>query len=423
MAITGKNTVTIKDVLVGEVWVCSGQSNMEWRVSGAMNPAQEAAAANFPQIRMFTVQKAAKLEPQEDCVGKWEVCTPQTTPGFSAVGYFFGRRLHETLKQPIGLIHTSWGGTPAEYWTPLPALAGDPAFQPIMAAWEKRKAAYPEAKAKYDEAMVKWREEEKAAKEAGTKPPAQPRAPQGAGPAGAPASLYNGMIAPVVPYTMRGAIWYQGESNASAARLYRKLFPTMILSWRRAWGEEFPFLFVQLANYNARKLPPTGQPEDSAWAELREAQAMTLELPRTGMAVAIDIGEANDIHPKNKQEVGRRLALTAEATVYYRDQEYSGPLFAGAQAEDGRMRLSFRHSEGLKAKDGGKLKGFAIAGADKKFVWANAEIDGDHIVVSSPDVPAPVAVRYAWADNPECNLINATGLPASPFRSDDWPQR
>jgi sialate O-acetylesterase len=423
LAIAGKNALAIKDVVVGEVWVCSGQSNMEWRVAGAANPTEEAEAAKFPLIRMFTVQKTPKLEPQMDCTGKWEVCSPQTVPGFSAVGYYFGRKIHQTLNQPIGLIHTSWGGTPAEFWTPQPVIAGDPAFMPILDAWEKRKAAYPEAKAKFDEAMAKWREASKAATDAGQKPPTPPREPQGGGAFGAPACLYNGMIAPITPYTIRGAIWYQGESNAGQARLYRKLFPTMILSWRRAWGDEFPFLFVQLANYNARKLPPSDQPQDSQWAELREAQAMTLELPRTGMAVAIDIGEPNDIHPKNKQEVGRRLALAAEATVYYRDQEFSGPLFAGAQVEEGKMRLSFRHSDGLKAKDGGKLKGFAIAGSDKKFVWANAVIDGDHIVVSSPEVPEPAAVRYAWADDPECNLVNATGLPASPFRSDDWPQR
>jgi sialate O-acetylesterase len=423
LSVAGKNALTIKDVIVGEVWVCSGQSNMEWSVAGSANPKEESAAANFPQIRMFTVQKSPQLEPKDDCKGTWKVCLPENAPGFSAVGYFFGRKLHQALNQPVGLIHTSWGGTPAEFWTPQPVLASDPAFQPIIENWEAKKAAYPQAKAKWEEAMAKWREEEKAANEAGAKPGNPPREPQGGGAFGAPACLYNGMIAPITPYTIRGAIWYQGESNAGAARLYRKLFPTMILSWRRAWADDFPFLFVQLANFDARKLPPTGQPQDSNWAELREAQAMTLELPRTGMAVAIDIGEANDIHPKNKQEVGRRLALAAEATVYYRDQEFSGPLFSGAQAEDGKMRLNFRHAQGMKAKDGGKLKGFAIAGADQKFVWANAEIDGDHIIVSSPDVTAPVAVRYAWADDPECNLINATGLPASPFRTDDWPQR
>jgi sialate O-acetylesterase len=219
-------------------------------------------------------------------------------------------------------------------------------------------------------------------------------------------------------------IWYQGESNSGTAQLYRKLFPTMITTWRQRWNVgEFPFLFVQLANYNARKVPPTGQPEDSNWAVLREAQKMTLDLKNTGMAVAIDIGEADDIHPKNKQEVGRRLGLVAQATVYYKEVEFSGPLFTSAQEEDGKMRLSFRHAEGLKAADSGKLKGFAVAGEDRKFVWADAEIQGDHVVLQSPQVPRPVAVRYGWADNPECNLVNAAGLPASPFRSDNWPQQ
>ena len=420
LTITGKNTLTVKDVAAGEVWVCSGQSNMEFRVAGALNAKEEIDGANFPMIRMFTVQKNAQAEPQEDLPGKWEVASPQTAGGFSAVGYFFARKLHQTLQQPIGMIHTSWGGTAAELWTPKPALAADPLFKPILDAWDAKAAAYPRAKEAYEVALANWREAEKTAREAGKQPPLQPRPPQGGDAVGSPSSLYNGMIAPLTPFTIRGAIWYQGESNAGAARLYRRLFPTMILSWRRAWGAEFPFLFVQLANFNAKHLPPTGQPEESNWAELREAQTMTLELPRTGMAVAIDIGDANDIHPKNKQEVGRRLALIAEATVYYRDQEFSGPLFASAQTEESRIRLSFRNAQGMKASDGGRLKGFAIAGEDKKFVWADATIEGDHVIVSSPSVKEPYAVRYGWADNPECNLVNETGLPASPFRTDDW---
>jgi sialate O-acetylesterase len=231
------------------------------------------------------------------------------------------------------------------------------------------------------------------------------------------------MIAPLIPYGIQGVIWYQGESNASQAALYRKLFPTMIMSWRQLWGSELPFLFVQLANFNARNVAPTGQPEESQWAELREAQLMTLELPRTAMAVAIDIGEGGDIHPKNKQDVGRRLALAAEATVYFQEVESSGPLFSGSQIEEGKVRLSFRHAEGLKPATGDKLKGFAIAGEDQKFVWADAEIQGDHVVLSSAEVAKPVAVRYGWADNPEVNLVNEAGLPASPFRTDTWPYR
>ncbi|MES2568534.1 MAG: sialate O-acetylesterase [Verrucomicrobiota bacterium] len=419
MTIIGKNALTVKNVVVGEVWVCSGQSNMEFQVRSGLNPAEEKASANFPLVRMFTVQKAARSEPQNDCVGKWEVCTPETVPGFSGVGYFFGRKLHEDLKFPIGLIHTSWGGTPAEFWTPKQVIEGDPDLRPMAESWEKVLSNYPKAKEAYDKALAEWKEAAAQAKANGGAVPRQPSAPRGGDAFGGPGCLYNGMIAPIEPYTIQGATWYQGESNASRAKQYQKLFPAMIMSWRQRWGAEFPFLFVQLANFNARQAAPTGQPEESQWAELREAQLMTLELPRTGMAVAIDIGDATDIHPKNKQEVGRRLALAAEASVYYREGAYSGPLLAGSQIEEGKIRLSFRNAEGMKAQDGGKLKGFAIAGEDKRFVWADVEIEGDHLVVSNPGIAKPVAVRYGWADNPDCNLINAAGLPASPFRTDN----
>ncbi len=418
LTVAGTNTLTIKNVAVGEVWVCSGQSNMEFTVRGALNSAEEIAGANFPMIRHFTVAKSPQKEPQDDCKGKWEVCSPQTAAGFTAVGYFFGRQLHQNLKVPVGLIHSSWGGTPAEFWTPGPVLNGDPDFKPIVTAWEKVVSDYPAAKAKYDAALEKWSEEEKKAREAGTPPPKKPSAPKGADAFGSPACLYNGMIAPLLPYTIRGATWYQGESNAGNATLYRKLFPTMIQSWRQAWQlPDFPFLFVQLANYMQRYDEPT----DTNWARLREAQTLALELPHTGMALAIDVGDAKDIHPKDKQTVGKRLALCAEATVYYRDVEFSGPMYGGAQIEGEKVRLTFRSSTGMKAADGGKIKGFAIAGEDRKFVWADAEVAGDHVMISSPEVKVPAAVRYGWADNPDCNLINAAGLPASPFRSDHWP--
>lgn len=418
MTIAGKNTITLKNVVAGEVWIASGQSNMEFTVGGMKDKEAEIKAADFPMIRMFTVKKNPQADPVEDTTGKWEVCTPQTVPGFSAVGYFFARRLYQTLKQPIGVIHTSWGGTPAELWTPKSVLKADPAYQGLFDSWDKAVAAYPEAKAKYEKDLAAWKELTKTPPPEGQKAPPQPREPRGGSAFGSPGCLYNGMIAPLLNYTIRGAIWYQGESNSGQPDLYKKLFPTMIKSWRTAWkNEEFPFLFVQLANFMARHDLPT----DSNWARLREAQLETLDVPHTGMAVIIDIGEEKDIHPKNKQDVGLRLALWAEATVYYRDQEYSGPLPGGFQIEEGKARLTFRNGEGMKASDGGKIKGFAIAGEDKKFVWADAEIQGDHIVISSPQVPSPVAVRYGWADNPECNLINSTGLPASPFRTDEWP--
>ncbi len=230
------------------------------------------------------------------------------------------------------------------------------------------------------------------------------------------------MIAPLLPYSIQGAIWYQGEGNSDRAAQYRRLFPTLIHAWRQHWQKEIPFLFVQLANFNARKVPPTGQPETSAWAELREAQLLALDVPHTAMAVAIDIGEADDIHPKNKQEVGRRLSLAAQATVYFHDVPYSGPLLSETQIEDGKIRLSFRHANGLKSSDSAELRGFAIAGEDRIFRWAKTQLEGDHLLVYSPEISKPVAVRYNWADNPDGNLVNSVGLPASPFRTDDWPQ-
>jgi sialate O-acetylesterase len=430
MTVTGKNTLTVKNVAAGEVWLASGQSNMEWPVSKAKDAGQEIAACNFPDIRVFTVTKKGSEKPLEDVAGKWDVATPENAGKFSAVGYFFARELHQKLKQPVGLIHSSWGGTPVETWLPASGMKANPAF---FDHWKKKQENYPKAKADYDGAKKKFDAEAEKAKAEGKPAPRPPRAPDGPDALmAAPMGLFNGMIAPIAPYTIRGAIWYQGESNAGLSNrgnmaLYSQLFPTMILSWRYEFARaqnvpreesEFPFLFVQLANY----FPRRDMPADSYWAQVREAQFGTLEVPRTGMAVAIDIGEANDIHPTNKQEVGRRLALSALAQVYFQEVEFSGPLYSGMQVEEGKVRLSFTNSEGLKSRDGGPLKGFALAGEDKKFVWAEAVIEGDHVVVSSAAVKDPVAIRYAWADNPECNLVNAAGLPASPFRSDDWPQ-
>ena len=420
MVISGKNTRTVKNVAVGEVWVCSGQSNMEMAVQGVGHAAEEIAAADFPKIRMFTVHRNAITTPQTDCVGKWEVCSPQTVAHFSAVGYFFGRHLLQNVKVPIGLIHSSWGGTAAELWTPTDTLSKDPGYAYAFSDWERTKANYPKAKEAYDKALAAWNEAAEKAKAEGMKPPSRPNAPRGGDDLGSPGCLYNGMIAPLLPYSIRGVIWYQGEANTGNAKTYQQLFPLMIQTWRQRWGVgEFPFLFVQIANYMKRYDDPT----DSNWAALREAQLDTLEFSHTGMAVTIDVGDGENIHPTNKQEVGRRLGLIAQATVYYQDAEYSGPLPGGAQGEDGRVRLTFRFAEGMKTSDGGKIKGFAIAGEDHKFVWADAEIQGDHVLVSSPQVAKPAAVRYDWADNPEGNLVNGANLPASPFRTDDWPQR
>jgi len=425
MTVAAQNTITLHNVAVGEVWVCSGQSNMEMAVGssarawgGVLNADQEAAAGNYPLIRHFTVKKAVAGQPQKDVEGQWVVASPETVPEFSAVGYFFGRELHKALGVPVGLIDSSWGGTPAEAWTSTPALEAVPELKPLLDDWSQKVAAYPRALEQFQQELNPWEQAaEKAEGEGKPAPPAPKMPPDPRSNSWRAAGLFNGMIAPLTPYAIAGAIWYQGESNADRANQYRKLFPTMIQDWRHAWGEgDFPFLFVQLANFIQGGVK-------TAWAELREAQSMTLSLPKTGMAVTIDIGDPYNIHPKNKQEVGRRLALAGEALAYGRKVVYSGPLYESMSVEGPSVRLRFKHVGGGLVAKGGPLKGFEIAGEDRKFVAAEAKISGDTVVVRSVGgrVPHPAAVRYAWADNPECSLYNKAGLPASPFRTDDWP--
>jgi len=414
-------SITVNDILVGEVWVCSGQSNMQMAVRECNRAEQEIAQADDSQLRLFTVPRQTASKPQKDIEsGEWTACTSKSVRNFSAVAYFFGRSLRQHVGVPVGLIHTSWGGTRIEAWTSLEALATEPMAGPILDAHAQTMARVDRQLDRYENAFAKWRREAAAAYEAGDpvpdppKMPADPRASQHQ-----PAVLYNAMIAPLVPYGIRGAIWYQGESNAGRAYQYRALHPLMIRDWRQHWGQgDFPFLFVQLANYQA----PPEQPVDDAWAELREAQLMTLALPNTGMAVIIDIGDADNIHPTNKQDVGDRLARIARASIYGQDVVYSGPLYRSMKVEGSKIRLSFDHVDGgLASRGGGPLTGFAIAGEDRQFVWADAVIDGETVVVHSDKVAKPAAVRYAWAINPVCNLINKAGLPASPFRTDDWP--
>jgi sialate O-acetylesterase len=410
LTVEGKNTITIRDVLVGDVWVASGQSNMVWPVRRSNNPEQEIAAADYPQIRLFKVAMKVSPTPLDDVSGSWMVCGPQTVGDFSGVGYFFARHLNRQLKRPVGVIQSAWGGTPAESWTSGPALASDPGLISVFADWAKLMGDYPSAYARYRRQVQAL--EAKGAS-TGVRPPNPPVGPDHQW---SPAGLYNAMISPLTPYAIKGAIWYQGENNASKRRsyVYRRLFQTLIQDWRQAWGQgAFPFLFVQLANY-AR----TG--EHSEWPELREAQAMALDLNNTGMAVTIDIGNPTDIHPTNKQDVGLRLALAARAIAYGEKIVYSGPLFRQATREPGALRIWFDHAGGGLMAEGGDLKGFTIAGPDGEFVAATAAIEKTSARVSSPQVRDPVAVRYAWADSPECNLYNAEGLPAAPFRSDEW---
>lgn len=561
----GSATVTVKDVLLGDVWLCSGQSNMEFTVSGAKDAPAEKAAADFPNIRQLGMPRLIAGEPQAVASAKWVVCKPDTVANFTAVGYFFGRKLHQDLKVPIGLVNSSYGGTKAECWTSAEMLATLPAYADAATRFHTLFTAFQEQVAKtgkdYDTLVRAWYRDNDpgSAGEAAAwadarldtasgwsevKLPAKlkqdkavpadftgtiwlrrdfdlPEAAAGKGgmlnlirvkdmnaawingvsigdsesvnwlrkqripanlmkpgrntvairlvclegecgltgraedlmvtPEGQPpialagawklrvgkafvdappmpvrfdrvpgtTSLYNGMIAPLLPMTMTGTIWYQGEADTGTAWNYRTLLPAMIRDWRSRFGQEdTAFLIVQLANHMGRGT----RPENSAWAEMREAQAVTArDVPGCGLAVAIDVGEADDIHPKNKQEVGRRLALVAEAQVHHLPVVCSGPRYRLQAVEGVAIRLVFDDDKGLAASDGKELTGFAIAGKDRKFVWAKARIDGTAVIVSAPEVAEPVAVRYAWGNNPACNLTNASGLPAGPFRSDDWP--
>ena len=565
LSVFGQDTIFFKNVMVGEIWICSGQSNMEMPLAGGgkvLNYQEEIAKANYPNIRLITVNRTVSTIPGDSIVSSgWEECNPGIIPEFSAVAYFFGRHLHKNLNVPIGLIHTSWGGTVAEAWTSAEALKTLPDFVDEVQSIEMDTADFDEAMKIYEAAM-KQRQKEIIENDAGyhagnyiwnvpeldisvwerMKLPSlweraghksldgivwfrkevnipvsmsgkelilhlgpinddditwfngikvgglngvnelrkyklpesivktgtnviavrvydmgnnggfwgkpeelkiednsghkislagtwsykigldlEPLSPKPHSPddPNRPTVLYNAMIHPLIPYTIRGAIWYQGESNAGRAFQYRTLFPTMIKDWRSQWHlGDFPFLFVQLANF----MQIEAEPHEAEWAELREAQLMALSLPNTGMAVAIDIGDALDIHPKNKQEVGRRLALNAMHSVYDEEIEYSGPIYKDMNIEADKIRLSFEHTNGgLKTKNNEKLTGFAIAGPDRQFYWAEAIIDGETVVVHNENVHDPVSVRYAWAANPICNLYNHAGLPASPFRTDSWP--
>jgi sialate O-acetylesterase len=406
------NDIVIHDVLVGEVWLASGQSNMEFKLQQAVNHDEEVAKADYPMIHLFQVKRAVAEQPAEDVVGTWQVCSPASAKTFSAVQYFFARHLLGNLHVPMGMIESDWGGTPAQSWTSKEALTADPALKFILDYWDGALAKYPDAKHAWEQSTATWEKAAAEARAAGKTAPPRPGAPEGPGHPNTPSGLWNGMIAPLVPYAIRGAIWYQGESNANTdqhAYNYRRLFGAMIQDWRNRWGQgDFPFLFVQLANYQT----------NGRWAVLRESQTETLRLANTGMALAIDIGEPKDIHPKNKQDVGLRLALAARAIAYGQTVEYAGPMFRTANPEGPGMRVYMAHADGMTGKNGPEIKGFEVAGADGKFVPASARVEGDTVLVASAGVDAPVSVRYGWADDPGCNLVNQAGLPAVPFRSE-----
>lgn len=410
---TDSGTQTIQDLLVGEVWVCSGQSNMAFALKSADTGEAAIAAAGDKQLRLFAAAARATNEPQETIGGTWAVDSSQSAAGFSAVAYFFGKDLRGKLGVPVGLIRSAVGGTVAEAWTAEADLAANPTLRPLFDLQAKRIADYPKNLENYQqrepELLAKYEQQVEKAKADGKRPPPKPQPPQDPAKSNnRPFGLYNGSIAPLQPYAIRGAIWYQGEANSGRGKEYQTLFPAMIGSWRKAWGQgDFPFLFVQIA------------PHSGMSPEVREAQRLTVQTTQnTAMAVTVDVGDAADIHPIKKQPVGERLALAARAMVYGEQVEFSGPDYDSLSVKGNQAIVTFKHlGGGLVAKDG-ELKGFAIAGADGKFAPAKAAIHGDTVVVSSDAVAAPAAVRYGWVNVPDINLYNKAGLPASPFQSD-----
>jgi sialate O-acetylesterase len=429
------NQVVCKNVLVGEVWICSGQSNMQWEMyRSTLDPEKSIKEANHPKIRLFQVPRKTTLTPQSNIdtptggPGKgsaeirtrWTECSAASVPNFSAVAYFFGRNLQQNLKVPIGLIDTSYGGTPAEAWTSREALLKDDTLKYYVETLDAARKNYdPEkAKAAYEQALAKWKVAAEEAKKNNKPIPKQPTlaGPPGTG-AGTPSGLYNAMIAPLAPFAIKGAIWYQGESNAGKAYEYRTLFPAMIQDWRNQWKQaDFPFLFVQLAPFW------DGDSNGVRYAELRDAQLHTTKaLKNTAMAVITDFGDEKDIHPKQKEPVGVRLAMAARALAYGEKLEYSGPVFNSKKVDGNKVILSFDQIGGGLMAKGDKLTGFTIAGDDGQFVEADAKIEGDSVVVSSPKVENPKDVRYGWKNFMTVNLFNKEGLPATPFKTDDLP--
>lgn len=449
LVISGTNTLKFQDVLLGDVWLCSGQSNMGFTLKDAQNAATEIPKSADPQYRFFVVGRKTSGIPQTDVIsGKWELCDPTSVPHLSAVAYFFGRELRQSLQRPIGLITTTWGGTPAEAWTSYSGLQKSPELAHYLEAYQqvqdRAAKVTPEMKATFEEKMVPWKsafdastaEWQKAvdvAKAAKQPLPPQPKpaTPMPVNPdpfafppgfPNIPTCLFNGMVSPLIPYAIKGAIWYQGESHGKHPEEYRVLFPAMITDWREKWGEgDFPFLFVQL---------PAFQAGVDSWPLIREAQLLALSLPNTGMAITIDTADPGQLHPPNKLPVGLRLARAAHHVAYGEKVVGSGPIYDSMKIEGSAIRISFKANSiggglssgppALPAAATTHLKAFFLAGADQKFVPATATIDHDTLLISSEAVSAPIAVRYSWENIPSGNLYNKEGLPASPFRTDDW---
>ena len=422
------STLSVNDILVGEVWMCSGQSNMQWSLTKAKDPAVK--DADLPMVRIFTTKSATAASVQSDCEGTWQVTTLETAANFSAVGFHFGKQLSEQLNVPIGLIDTSWGGRRVEAFTSREKLLTVDAAKPLLREWDSIDAKYdPQAaKASHAKAIEKWEQkrDQILAKAEPGKKPKLPRRPTMKGQpkldSQCPAAIYNQKVAPWTHYAIAGTIWYQGESNTGRAVQYESLLTALIEDWRSKWNSQFPFYIVQLANYRAISDEP-GTPDD--WAELQNVQLQVAQnVPNCGIAVINDIGLEKNIHPTNKKDVGYRLSLLALKQHYGKKLAvHSSPLYQSHEIKDDHVMVTFDHvGSGLKARDGGELKRFEIAGADHRWHWAKAEIvSSDAVQVSSSEVPEPMAVRYAWASNPQgANLVNSGGLPASIFRTDDW---
>jgi sialate O-acetylesterase len=457
LVVTGSGTLTIRDVVVGEVWLASGQSNMGSPLSSVDNAATVLPEASDPLLRFFTVVKATAAEPLADVKGAWQATTPETARGFSAVAFFFAKELRTRLNCPVGILHASWGGTAAHSWLGIDSLRQEPTLAKYVTQWDQAVVKHgevlehPELAERYVKEVAAWQAEVapvynaamkafKAAGSTGPKPEPSRPMPKNPDPMGmpdpnsrpsTPGVIYHAMIAPLAAYAMRGVIWYQGEANGSAGLEYRTLLPRLIADWRSRWWQgDMPFFVVQLPGWDHSKDPT----ERHQWPWLREAQLMTVQaVPKTGLAVAIDVGDPREVHPANKTDIGLRLALAARKIAYAEDVVHSGPIYRDFVITDGTVRLRFDEvgsglaigqapwlAKGVEQFPADRLIGFAIAGEDRTWQEATARIDGDSVLVSSAAVPRPVAVRYGWANAPRCNLANREGLPASPFRTDDW---
>lgn len=426
MTIKGTTSRTLANILVGEVWLCSGQSNMGFTVGRTRDADVEMLGSKHPNIRLISVPNVGTQIPQNDFVGKWDACTPETVKEFSAVGFFYGRLLHQMLDVPVGLIDNAWGGSACEAWVRRDLLEKDARFKDMIARWQQTEATYDFAKVKaaYTAGIEKRKQQVAEARKAGKPVPAfTPGRPPRDEMTGnhRPGNLYAGCLHPIIGYGIKGAIWYQGESNASRAHEYGYLFPMMIQHWRDEWKSgDFPFYWVQLADYRVEAT----EPGDSDWAELRESQTKTQNVIKNGgQAVIIDIGEGKDIHPTNKRDVAERLARLALAKDYGVKIPYRSPEFKTAAFDGGKATVTIdTFGSSLNTFDVAEIRGFAVCGEDKKWVWAEGKIVGpDKVEVVSKTVTKPVAVRYAWSDNPVCNLYSKEGLPVTPFRSDNFP--